>query len=76
MNKVLIAPRKYVQGRNVLQQAGSLIGLLGKKPMLLWDANVKGIVGETLINSLKKECSNFATRYQHCSIHWRRHYTL
>jgi glycerol dehydrogenase len=54
MNKVLIAPRKYVQGRNVLQEAGSLIGLLGKKPMLLWDANVKGIVGETLIKSLEK----------------------
>jgi len=37
----------------VLQEAGSLISLLGKKPMLLWDANVKGIVGETLIKSLE-----------------------
>lgn len=53
MNKVLIAPRRYVQGRNVLQDAGSLIGQLGKKPMLLWDATVKGIVGEGLIKSLK-----------------------
>lgn len=54
MNKVLIAPRKYVQGRNVLQEAGSLMTSLGKKSMLLWDAKVKGIVGGTLIESLEK----------------------
>jgi len=52
MHKVLIAPRKYVQGRNVLQDAGGLIGALGKKVMVLWDANVKDIVGETLLASL------------------------
>jgi len=52
MNKVLIAPRKYVQGKNVLKEAGSLISPIGKRVMLLWDANVKSIVGETLLGSL------------------------
>jgi len=54
MNKVLIAPRKYVQGRNVLQEAGGLIGALGQKVMVLWDAKVKGIVGPALLGSLEQ----------------------
>ncbi len=54
MNKVLIAPRRYVQGINTLKEAGSLIGALGKKPAILWDATVKNIVGETLLTSLKQ----------------------
>lgn len=52
MNAVFIAPRKYVQGRGVLQQAGDLIAAVGKKPMLLWDARVKEAVGETILASL------------------------
>ena len=54
MNKVLIAPRRYVQGPNVLKEAGDLVGALGKKPMILWDSTVKGIVGDTLLASMKK----------------------
>jgi len=54
MNKVLIAPRKYVQGRNVLQDAGGLIGALGQKVMVLWDAKVKSIVGPALLASLEQ----------------------
>lgn len=53
MNKILIAPRKYVQGKNVMKDAGSLISPIGKKVMLLWDTQVKAIVGETLLGSLK-----------------------
>ena len=53
MAAILIAPRKYVQGRNVLREAGQYIGKLGKKPLLLWDARVKGIVGERVLASLK-----------------------
>jgi glycerol dehydrogenase len=52
MRNVMIAPRKYVQGRNVLQEAGTYIAAIGKKPIVLWDATVKGIVGETLLASL------------------------
>lgn len=53
MNKVFIAPGRYVQGRNVLSEAGELVGALGKRVMVLWDAQVKGIVGEILLLSLK-----------------------
>jgi len=54
MNKVLIAPRRYVQGIGALKEAGSLISALGKKPAILWDATVKSIVGDTLLASLKQ----------------------
>lgn len=53
MNKVLIAPRRYVQGRNALGEAGSLIAPLGRKAVILWDANVKSLVGSALLASLK-----------------------
>ena len=52
MNKVLIAPRKYVQGEGVLKEIGSYLAALGAKPMLLWDARVKDIVGETVLASI------------------------
>jgi glycerol dehydrogenase len=52
MKKILIAPRKYVQGRGVLAEAGTLMTILGKKAMILWDSTVKQIVGETLLKSL------------------------
>jgi len=54
MKSILIAPRKYVQGKGVLGEAGDFIAALGKKPAVLWDANVKEIVGETLLGSLEK----------------------
>ena len=53
MNKVFIAPGRYVQGKGVLNQAGELVGALGKCVMTLWDAQVKAIVGETILSSLK-----------------------
>ncbi len=53
MHKVFIAPRRYVQGRNVLREAGTLLGALGKRVLVLWDGQVKGIVGETLLASLQ-----------------------
>lgn len=53
MNKVLIAPRRYVQGPDTLREAGDLILPIGRKALILWDATVKGITGEALISSLK-----------------------
>lgn len=53
MIATFIAPRKYVQGRGVLQDAGNYIGKVGKKPLVFWDARVKGVVGEALLASLK-----------------------
>lgn len=55
MHNVLIAPRKYVQGRGALGEAGKYFKVLGKKPLLLWDSTVKDIVGETLLGSLADE---------------------
>ncbi len=52
MHNVLIAPRKYVQGRGALAQAGEYLKILGSKPLVLWDATVKGIVGQTVLKSL------------------------
>ena len=53
MNFTFIAPRKYVQGRNVLREAGSHIAKVGKKPLVLWDARLKSILGERVLASLK-----------------------
>jgi glycerol dehydrogenase len=53
MNNVLMTPRKYVQGPGALKELGSYISILGKKPLLLWDKTVKGLVGQTVIDSLK-----------------------
>ncbi|MHC4655696.1 MAG: glycerol dehydrogenase [Planctomycetota bacterium] len=55
MHSILIAPRKYVQGRNALAEAGKHLKILGKKPLVLWDATVKGIVAKTLLDSLAGE---------------------
>jgi glycerol dehydrogenase len=54
MKTILIAPRKYVQGRGVLAEAGGYVRPLGKKPLVLWDACVKELVGETVLTSLKE----------------------
>lgn len=54
MNKVLIAPRRYVQGPDVLKESGDLIGVLGKKAMVLWGPTTKKLVGDTILGSLKK----------------------
>ncbi len=52
MKKVLIAPRKYIQGRGVLAELGDYLKLLGARPLVLWDAPVKQIVGDTVRRSL------------------------
>ena len=53
MNNILITPRKYVQGRGALSEIGPLVSIIGKKPLLLWDKTVKGIIGNTVLDSLK-----------------------
>lgn len=52
MKKVLIAPRKYVQGRGVLGELGQYLKPLGRKPLVLWDPVVKQIVESTVRQSL------------------------
>ena len=52
MKNILICPRKYVQGKGVLKEIGTYLAILGKKPLVLWDDVVKGIVEGTLMASL------------------------
>jgi glycerol dehydrogenase len=54
MDKVFIAPRRYVQGPGVLGRSGDLISKIGKRVMILWDAPVRGIVSAPLLADLKK----------------------
>ena len=54
MKKVLIAPSKYIQGRGVLSELGTYLKLLGKKPLVLWDPVVRGLVGATIEQSLQQ----------------------
>jgi len=54
MKKVLIAPRKYVQGRGVLKGIGSYVSIIGTRPLVLWDSRVKGLVGQTVLASFKE----------------------
>ena len=51
MRNVLIAPRKYVQGRGALAEIGAYIKALGARPLVLWDARVKDVVGKTVLAS-------------------------
>jgi glycerol dehydrogenase len=55
MKKVIIMPRKYVQGFGVIAEVNSYISLLGCKPALIWDKIVRNIVSEPIIASLKKD---------------------
>lgn len=54
MKKVLIAPRRYVQGRGVIGEIGSLLASIGKKPLFLWDDTVKGLVGDRVLASCRE----------------------
>ena len=51
---VFIAPQKYVQGRGVLRELGNYAALFGRKAVILWDATVKGAVGEVVLASMKE----------------------
>ena len=54
MYLTFLAPRKYVQGRNLLCEAGTFISQVGKSPLILWDARVKSVLGGRLLTSLEK----------------------
>lgn len=51
MPAVMIAPRRYVQGRGVLDALGTHLAAVGRKPLLLWHPQVKAIVGERVLAS-------------------------
>jgi glycerol dehydrogenase len=53
MHFTFIAPRKYLQGRNVLREAGAHLAKLGAKPLLLWDARVKGLLADRVLPGIQ-----------------------
>ena len=53
MKKTLLAPRRYVQGPDVLAELGTLLKPLGAKALILWDGPLKGLVGDTVRQSLQ-----------------------
>lgn len=55
MKYAMIAPRKYVQGKGVLNELGYYTGLLGKKALVIWGPRTKAAVQDVVIPSLEKE---------------------
>ena len=53
MKKILIAPRRYVQGPDVLAELGVLLQPLGTKALILWDQPLKELVGSIVRESLQ-----------------------
>jgi glycerol dehydrogenase len=51
--QAIIGPRKYVQGRGVLQTIGPQVADLGKDALVIADDNVWGLVGKKLERSFK-----------------------
>ena len=51
MKAVLIAPRKYVQGRGALAEIGSYIKAIAARPLVVWDSRVKDVVGKCVLAS-------------------------
>jgi glycerol dehydrogenase len=54
MKTVLIAPRKYIQGRGVLNDLGDTLKTLGTKPLILWGPHVKIIVCDSVQKSIRE----------------------
>ena len=50
--QVLVAPKKYVQGRGVMASLGVYVGELGKDALVICDDQVWSLVGETVERSL------------------------
>jgi len=53
MEKIFISPQKYIQGSNILLTSIDAIQQLGKKPLLLCDDIVWGIIGEQFATYLQ-----------------------
>lgn len=51
MDKIIISPSKYVQGKNVLASIGEYVKPLGKNVLAIADEFVTGLVGDTVLTS-------------------------
>jgi glycerol dehydrogenase len=55
MKTAICLPRKYVQGNGVLSETGHYVGIVGRRPLLLWGTHTREAVRETVLPSLQKE---------------------
>lgn len=46
MKKIIVSPRRYVQGPGLLAEVGEVVKILGTKAVVLWDERVRKIIGE------------------------------
>lgn len=51
MTMILLAPRKYVQGRDAMRGIGQCLEPIGKKPVVLWGKTTKSVVSQTVLES-------------------------
>jgi glycerol dehydrogenase len=54
MKKAILLPRKFVQGRGVINEIGDYAAMLGKKAVVLWGQRAKAASGEAVAASLAK----------------------
>ncbi|MDR1833376.1 MAG: iron-containing alcohol dehydrogenase, partial [Propionibacteriaceae bacterium] len=50
--KAISLPRKFIQGRGVIDEIGAYAAMLGKKAVVLWGQRAKAAVGEAVAKSL------------------------
>lgn len=62
MQYSMIAPRKYIQGKGVLNDVGRYAGLFGKKALIVWGKRAKAAVEGIVVPSLKKEGVDFVEK--------------
>jgi glycerol dehydrogenase len=55
MKKILVAPRRYIQGPGVMAELGQAVKPLGGKTLVLWDKTVREIVSAPVLKSLSSE---------------------
>ena len=58
----MITPRKYVQGKGVLNEVGHYAGLLGKNALVVWGKRTKAAVEDIVVPSLNNEGIKFVEK--------------
>ncbi len=54
MVRVMVFPRRYVQGEGVLADIGKYLAALGDSALLIWDQNVSDMFSESVMKSLEE----------------------
>ncbi|MFE6015072.1 iron-containing alcohol dehydrogenase, partial [Bacillus thuringiensis] len=59
MERILISPQKYIQGRNVIEKIGEYVKPLGTNLLVIADECVWHLVGEKVMESFHKQNLSF-----------------